>query len=1439
MAIQNDDKTSVSSRITFFEKLLSKNNNNNSSKNEISSAHEAATQYMSRQDKRLEEKLLLRRIANNTDSIIDLLKDFDANKKKDSKSLADLLKFLPGLAAVLGLLAGGSGKNELVKPVQTVLKAANAAAHAAHAAALAAKASADATKAASLTAKGINAGAKASEAAAKAAGDGSRIAKLSGLLKVGEDGTHTLSTAAKVLGKVGNSKILNRAVVGSSIGMGAYRAATGDYLGAGMEGASLGMHLASKKVSNPKAKLALIAGSAITDGAIIARDYFNRKDNDKTTIVPASQMSNHIPEQENNNSGLNWTGALGGTALTGAIVAGAMTKGKSLNIGGKSVTLSRASIAAAPSIAPTITREAMVDAGKVGLKSAVKIGSKVLPGVGLAMGAYGAYSRGKEGDYVGALGEAVSGLVGLVPGLGTAASIAIQGGLLARDLNKANIHSAAEMNSTVKKSNAAMLQSSNSVASNIKKTDDSLSSFTKSFGDSLSGWLSGATSIFTTVFATLTNISGTIANLVANGIQGLKNGAAGLFNTQGPNSSDINVDTGKGEYTLGKLGGTMTSAIMAGESHGNYGAANVRQANGKYKPISMNNTNYSIGQITSMQKNKQINAFGAYQMLSSTIEAGANKLGISKDTKMTAAVQDKIYQDYIIKDKRKAIYEYITGKSDNLGRAIIAGAQEWAAIGVPSDFRRADGKWVKKGQSYYVGIGGNNASVSPEVFGAGLKKQREVYQKLIKEGYKPDEAYHKSFNTKDYTVKSALGGAVGLIEKAIKGDSSAKDTAAIGQNKGTNTGHKAAQSSAPVGTNTVLASSGQKMHGLTDGLDPKTGKITGSSTSGVLKPDAAQHAKAQSKAKDVDHTSTSSKTKNKNAGVSATWDLDKLCSVAYANAAKNKKPTGFCARYITMALQKAQNKKVLNGTLGHARDYVTGLPKIGWRAIGKNLKSVQKGDIAVFPKSSSEYGHVCVFTGSVWVSDFVQNQVQPNSRSSYDYYVYRAISGVTNGTAVGAPASDLDVSNDIKAGNATAVGGASDSVDATAAKDGSMDLSKAIDTAITAAVDGVAAIADAVGKSDFAISAMKFVNDQKVEPFKATHADTVNMAGFYRQNKKGVAQDRHKYAFGEGGGVDEDNLFKPNLDRQNDIDSGALSRYGYVNGRQTDFDSGALGRYGNVDASTRQLDIDPYALNNAGYISPDTRQNDYSGKSSTSTSKKKKKWYEKIFGSKEYAGVKSIASIFGLGDYFDDAETIYNNTENKTWGKWGLNKAHEYANKNGLGGIWNEGQSIFNASQSGDWWGYGLNKAQGLARDIQKERTNYDNISKLPYITGNDFKVLTGDNTSISSSNFDPTQFSVDRALSTNPDSNSQLKANVEERNKVDGYVSMVNKQYNDSMKTTPTSSPDALDISSASRPSSIKPGMAGDGLQSDIITRNPDSIFRAVSITMMKASIT
>lgn len=78
-------------------------------------------------------------------------------------------------------------------------------------------------------------------------------------------------------------------------------------------------------------------------------------------------------------------------------------------------------------------------------KSALKSGIKKIPIIGALAGIGFGINRAMSGDWVGAAGEVASGVASIIPGAGTAASLGIDAGLLARDMAMADKTGAPEM----------------------------------------------------------------------------------------------------------------------------------------------------------------------------------------------------------------------------------------------------------------------------------------------------------------------------------------------------------------------------------------------------------------------------------------------------------------------------------------------------------------------------------------------------------------------------------------------------------------------------------------------------------------------------------------------------------------------------------------------------------------------------------------------------------------------------------------------------------------------------------------------------------------------------------------------------------------------------------------------------------------------------------
>jgi len=126
-------------------------------------------------------------------------------------------------------------------------------------------------------------------------------------------------------------------------------------------------------------------------------------------------------------------------------------------------------------------------------------------------------------------------------------------------------------------------------------------------------------------------------------------------------------------------------------------------------------------------------AVGRYQIIPKTMEGLVKNLKIDPNTTyLDPSTQDLLFAKGLTTSVggRAAVDDYIKGKPGaTRDAAIMALAKEFASVGVPYDTKRGD-VTIKKGQSYYSGVGGNKAHNSPEEVGAALDADRAKHLKL-------------------------------------------------------------------------------------------------------------------------------------------------------------------------------------------------------------------------------------------------------------------------------------------------------------------------------------------------------------------------------------------------------------------------------------------------------------------------------------------------------------------------------------------------------------------------------------------------------------------------------------------------------------------------------------------------------------------------------------
>lgn len=174
--------------------------------------------------------------------------------------------------------------------------------------------------------------------------------------------------------------------------------------------------------------------------------------------------------------------------------------------------------------------------------------------------------------------------------------------------------------------------------------------------------------------------------------------------------------------------------IAMKESSDNYNICN--KTKGGYQLI--NNVKVielTIEEIQKKQKDRDLFAVGRYQLVPDTLNDAVEKLALDVNQKLDEEMQDKIFDEYLIKIKRPKIIAYLENDG-SIEDAMYVSAMEWASIGVEKGKRISDkvvkkeGKIIKTirhaegGESYYAGDGLNKAHITPEQIKTVLKNSK-------------------------------------------------------------------------------------------------------------------------------------------------------------------------------------------------------------------------------------------------------------------------------------------------------------------------------------------------------------------------------------------------------------------------------------------------------------------------------------------------------------------------------------------------------------------------------------------------------------------------------------------------------------------------------------------------------------------------------------------
>ena len=117
---------------------------------------------------------------------------------------------------------------------------------------------------------------------------------------------------------------------------------------------------------------------------------------------------------------------------------------------------------------------------------------------------------------------------------------------------------------------------------------------------------------------------------------------------------------------------------------------------------------------------------------------------------------------------------------------------------------------------------------------------------------------------------------------------------------------------------------------------------------------------------------------------------DVKAATDYLRAHAHSPSQGQCARAVREALEAGG--LCTDGRPGSAKDYDSFLPSLGFYEVDPNNYIPQAGDIVVHEaKEGHEHGHIAMYDGSDWISDFIQRDMFGGSayRNDPDYSIWR------------------------------------------------------------------------------------------------------------------------------------------------------------------------------------------------------------------------------------------------------------------------------------------------------------------------------------------------------------------------------------------------------------------------------------------------------------------
>jgi murein DD-endopeptidase MepM/ murein hydrolase activator NlpD len=197
---------------------------------------------------------------------------------------------------------------------------------------------------------------------------------------------------------------------------------------------------------------------------------------------------------------------------------------------------------------------------------------------------------------------------------------------------------------------------------------------------------------------------------------------------------------------------------------------------------------------------KATGAVGMWQNLPEYLVGRAKAVGLDPDTALYNEENQRKIAVYLIEKGQAGVTPQML--KNNPDEAMIRLARVWAAIPVPKDMQ-GNVRFVKRGQSYYAGVGNNKAHITPEMMydamGASVKKQETLATTKTSPQNAPSSSATKLV---PLTGTSGSAGAPGrrISTPLSPLSSGAKIISGFGYRTGTKTYHKGYDIAIPIGT---------------------------------------------------------------------------------------------------------------------------------------------------------------------------------------------------------------------------------------------------------------------------------------------------------------------------------------------------------------------------------------------------------------------------------------------------------------------------------------------------------------------------------------------------------------------------------------------------------------------------------------------------------------